>query len=118
MVVLNLMFMKKKTLLFPIILKILKEKYLKKQAQNLELTKNDILVFRDLDFINKIKFPELYDKCITSWKKLNRLQKQNIVMHYIDNIELIQVKKKLLYLKLILEIHSLMNLKNYLMKVI
>ena len=76
--------------------KILEEK----QAQSLELTKNDILVFRDLDFINKIKFPELYDKCITSWKKLDRLQKQNIVMHYIDNIELTQLKKKVIVSKI------------------
>lgn len=71
-----------------------------KQIQNLELNKNDILVFRDLDFINKIKFPELYDKFITSWKKLDRLQKQNIVMHYIDNIELTQLKKKVIVSKI------------------
>lgn len=58
------------------------------------------MVFRDLNFINKIKMPSLYDKHITTWRKLNRLQKQNIIMHYVDNIELTYDTNKVIIYKL------------------
>lgn len=70
------------------------------QFDNMDFTKDDILVFRDLNFINQIKFPALYDKYITTWDKLERLQKQKIVMHYIDNIELKKIMNNIVVSKI------------------
>ena len=47
-------------------------------------------MYRDLDYLNSLRYPELYDGFIRSWKKLDRISRQNIIMHYIDNIELEQ----------------------------
>ncbi len=64
-----------------------------KQMDELKFTEEDILVKRDLDYINKIKFPQIFDGFTKSWKKLDRISRQNIIMHYIDNIELEQLGK-------------------------
>lgn len=60
------------------------------QLNNLTFNEEDILVYRDLDYLNSLRYPELYDGFIKSWKKLDRISRQNIIMHYIDNIELEQ----------------------------
>jgi len=63
------------------------------QLNNLTFNEEDILVYRDLDYLNSLRYPELYDGFIKSWKKLDRMSRQNIIMHYIDNIELEQHDK-------------------------
>ena len=58
------------------------------QTDELDLSIEDILVFRDIEFINKIKFPLLYDAFIDSWEDLTKEDKFKLVMRYIDDIEL------------------------------
>ena len=60
------------------------------QLNTLNFNEEDILVYRDLDYLNSLRYPELYDELIKSWEKLDRVSRQNIIMHYIDNIELEQ----------------------------
>lgn len=60
------------------------------QLNTLTFNEEDILVYRDLDYLNSLRYPELYDEFIKSWEKLDRVSRQNIIMHYIDNIELEQ----------------------------
>ena len=69
-----------------------------KQLNNFTFNEEDILVYRDLDYLNSLRYPELYDSFIKSWKTLNRINRHNIIMHYIDNIELEQ-KGKVVFVK-------------------
>ena len=57
---------------------------------------DDLLLMRDLQFINKIKLPMLYDKFLDVWKNCDRKRKSNIVMDFIDHIDLKQVGGKVL----------------------
>ena len=56
--------------------------------KELHFTPEDILLKRDLDFINSIKLPYLFNDFMSDWQKLDRINKQNIVMKYIEDIEL------------------------------
>ena len=58
------------------------------QVSKLNLSVDDILVKRDMDFINSIKLPILYNAFVDSWDGLDREEKAEIVMKYIDDIEL------------------------------
>lgn len=58
------------------------------QVSELKFTKEDILIKRDMDFINHIKLPALYNDFVTVWNDLDREKKASIVMNYVDNIEL------------------------------
>ena len=64
------------------------------QVSKLNLTVDDILVKRDMDFINSIKLPILYNAFVDSWDGLEREEKTEIVMKYIDEIELELVNNK------------------------
>ena len=64
------------------------------QVSKLNLSVDDILVKRDMDFINSIKLPILYNAFIDSWDGLEREEKAEIVMKYIDDIELELVNNK------------------------
>ena len=64
------------------------------QLNNINLTIDDILIKRDMDFINKVKLPILYDAFVDSWNNLDRTEKSNMVMRYIDDIELELVNHK------------------------
>ena len=68
------------------------------QLNTLTFNEEDILVYRDLDYLNSLRYPELYDGFIKSWKTLDRINRHNIIMHYIDNIELEQ-KGKVIFVK-------------------
>ncbi len=59
-----------------------------KQISKMTFSREDLLVKRDLDFINRIKLPLLFDKFISCWNKSTREKKFDLVMDYIDNIEL------------------------------
>ena len=76
-------------------IKDLKKKILEnEQVNKLNLSVDDILVKRDMDFINSIKLPILYNAFVDSWDDLEREEKAEIVMKYIDDIELELVNNK------------------------
>ena len=58
------------------------------QAEQLSFTTEDILLKRDMDFINKVKLPISYYAFNDNWDLLDRGIKADIVMRYIDDIEL------------------------------
>ena len=58
------------------------------QAEQLNFTTDDILLKRDMDFINKIKLPISYYAFNDNWDLLDRDTRADIVMRYIDDIEL------------------------------
>ena len=64
------------------------------QVSKLNLSVDDILVKRDMNFINSIKLPILYNAFVDSWDGLEREEKAEIVMKYIDDIELELVNNK------------------------
>lgn len=48
----------------------------------------DILVSRDVAFLNSKIHPEVYQERIKTWNKRTREEKANLVMNYVDTIEL------------------------------
>ena len=58
------------------------------QAEQLNFTTEDILLKRDMDFINKVKLPISYYAFNDNWDLLARDTRADIVMRYIDDIEL------------------------------
>ncbi len=58
------------------------------QTEQLNFTMEDILIKRDMDFINKVKLPILYYAFNDNWDLLDRQTKADIIMRYIDDIEL------------------------------
>ena len=58
------------------------------QAEQLNFTTEDILLKRDMDFINKIKLPISYYAFNDNWDLLDRDTRADIVMRYIDDVEL------------------------------
>jgi len=58
------------------------------QAEQLNFTTEDILLKRDMDFINKVKLPMLYKAIVECWEDLDREEKSRIIMNYIDDIKL------------------------------
>ena len=68
------------------------------QADQLNFTAEDILLKRDMDFINKVKLPISYYAFNENWDLLDRDTKADIVMRYIDDIEL-EIKNKKYHVK-------------------
>ena len=64
------------------------------QAEQLNFTIDDILLKRDMDFINKVKLPISYYAFNDNWNLLDRKTKADIIMRYIDDIELESIKNK------------------------
>ena len=58
------------------------------QAEQLNFTIDDILLKRDMDFINKVKLPISYYAFNENWNLLDRETKADIVMRYIDDVKL------------------------------
>lgn len=58
------------------------------QSEQLNFTVEDILLKRDMDFINKIKLPITYYAFNDNWELLDRQTKADIVMRYINDIDL------------------------------
>ena len=58
------------------------------QSNDMNFTMEDILLKRDLKFLNTIKFPTLYSGIIKQWDDLSREKKYKIIMTYIDSIKL------------------------------
>ena len=54
----------------------------------LRFTPEDILIKRDLDYINQIVYPEEYEEHTYMWKDYTREEKSDLIMRYVDNVEL------------------------------
>lgn len=57
-------------------------------AEELRFTPKDILLKRDIDFINKIKLNEEYKERTKTWKDYTREEQSELIMKYVDDIEL------------------------------
>src|SRR5574344_1790922 len=57
-------------------------------SEQLDFTPEDILLKRDMNYINHLKLPISYYAFNKCWELLEREQKSNIIMRYIDDIEL------------------------------
>ncbi len=64
------------------------------QAEQLNFTIDDILLKRDMDFINKVKLPISYYAFNENWDLLDREIKADIIMRYVDDIELEMIDNK------------------------
>ena len=62
-------------------------------CEELRFTPEDLLVKRDIDFINSIKYPNRYKEENKSWKNFTREEKANFIMNYVDKITLTPNKK-------------------------
>ena len=70
-------------------IKILEEKIRDCDICNeLKFTPEDILIKRDLDYINKIVYPEEYEEKTYMWKDYDRSEKADLIMRYVDYVEL------------------------------
>ena len=63
------------------------------QIKELKFAPEDILIKRDMDFINKVKLPMLYKAIVECWEDLDREEKSRIIMNYIDDIKLTKNNK-------------------------
>ena len=57
-------------------------------CEKLKFTHNDILVKRDIDFINSIKYPDKFKQRNKFWNEYTRDEKAELIMKYIEEIEL------------------------------
>ena len=57
-------------------------------AEELKFTPEDILIKRDLDFINRIAYPDEYEENTYLWEDYTRIEKANLIMRYVDYVEL------------------------------
>lgn len=71
----------------------------------LKFTPEDILLKRDIDFINSIEYADKYNQVVKFWKDYTREEKSELVMNYIDEIE---IQKRKISMKL-----NILNLENH-----
>ena len=57
-------------------------------AEELRFTPKDILLKRDIDFINKLKLNKEYQERTKTWKDYTREEQSELIMKYVDDIEL------------------------------
>ena len=60
-------------------------------AEELRFTPKDILLKRDIDFINKIKLNKEYKERTKTWKDYTREEQSELIMKYVDEIELVLI---------------------------
>ena len=65
-------------------------------AEELRFTPKDILLKRDIDFINKIKLNKEYQERTKTWKDYTREEQADLIMRYVDDIELALVGKEVI----------------------
>ena len=53
----------------------------------LNFTPQDILLKRDIDFINKIKLDKEYQARTRTWKDYTREEQADLIMRYVEDIE-------------------------------
>ena len=64
-------------------------------AEELRFTPQDILLKRDIDFINKLKLDTEYKEQTKQWKDYSRQEQAELIMKYVDDIELSLVGKEI-----------------------
>ena len=64
-------------------------------AEELRFTPQDILLKRDIDFINKLKLNRDYKEETKTWKDYTRQEQAELIMKYVDDIELVLVGKEI-----------------------
>ena len=64
-------------------------------AEELRFTPQDILLKRDIDYINKLKLDKEYKEQTKTWKDYTRKEKAELIMKYVDDIELSLVGKEI-----------------------
>lgn len=57
-------------------------------TEELKFTPQDILLKRDIDYINKIKLDKEYQERTKTWKDYTRTEQAELIMKYVDDIEL------------------------------
>ena len=57
-------------------------------VEELRFTPKDILLKRDIDYINKVKLKDENNSRKKTWKEYTREEQADLIMKYIDNIEL------------------------------
>ena len=57
-------------------------------SEELNFTPQDILLKRDIDYINKVKLEKEYKEKTKTWKDYTREEKASLVMSYVDEIKL------------------------------
>ena len=57
-------------------------------CNELKFTQEDILIKRDIDYINKIVYPKEYEENTYTWEDYTRKEKADLIMRYVDNVEL------------------------------
>ena len=57
-------------------------------SEELNYTPQDILLKREIDYINRVKLKDEYEKRTKTWKDYTREEKANLIMTYIDEIKL------------------------------
>ena len=64
-------------------------------AEELRFTSQDILLKRDIDYINKLKLEKEYKEQTKKWKDYSRQEQAELIMKYVDDIELSLVGKEI-----------------------
>ena len=57
-------------------------------CEELRFTPQDILLKRDIDYINKLKLNKEYNERTKTWKDYTREEKTQLIMNYVDEIKL------------------------------
>ncbi len=70
------------------ILKLEEELNETENSEELNFTPQDILLKRDIDYINRVKLKDEYKKRTKTWKDYTREEKSNLIMTYVDDIKL------------------------------
>lgn len=65
-------------------------------TEELRFTPKDILLKRDIDFINKVKLDKEYQARTKMWKDYTRQEQSELIMKYVDNIELDMIGKEII----------------------
>jgi site-specific DNA recombinase len=65
-------------------------------TEELKFTPKDILLKRDIDFINKIKLDKEYQERTKMWKDYTREEQADLIMRYVDDVELALVGKEII----------------------
>ena len=63
--------------------------------EELRFTPQDILLKRDIDYINKLKLDKEYKEQTKTWKDYSRQEQAELIMKYVDDIELSLVGKEI-----------------------
>ena len=58
------------------------------ETEEINFTPRDILLKRDIDYINKLKLENEYKRRTKTWKDYTRAEKADLIMRFVDNIEL------------------------------